>query len=179
MMYLSLPVDIYFFEKYDIYIYILFFLNKSHFCVYIIYIYIFFLIILYYMIYACSSVGPFLQDFPELAISYVKCGHSGLFSLDFCRWFGWCWMIFDVSSRFGRHQILQIWNMNDIESCNIVLYASFTHISHVVVIHVNIFVLFIYSILFVCVQIYIYICIYVRVFSYSDIIYQDASSSQE
>lgn len=55
--------------------------------------------------------------------------------------------------------------MNDIESCNIVLYASFTHISHVVVIHVNIFVLFIYSILFVCVQIYIYMylrtCIFI------------------
>ena len=54
--------------------------------------------------------------------------------------------------------------MNDIESCNIVLYVSFTHISHVVMIHVNIFVLFIYSILFVCVHIFIYIYTYIYIY---------------
>ena len=56
-----------------------------------------------YYFYACSCVGPFLQDFPELAISYVKCGHSGRFSVDFCCC---CWMIFDISSIFGRYQVL-------------------------------------------------------------------------
>ena len=64
--------------------------------------------------------------------------------------------------------------MNDIESCNIVLYVSFTHISHVVMIHVNIFVLFIYSILFVCVHIYIYIHTYISIIyihTYISIIY--------